>query len=59
MLVMLQIVAPLLAFAFSLVTLNYLGRARKIQWLLAAKYEQKPSKGLLLILHQRLFVMVT
>lgn len=53
MLVMLQIVAPLLAFAFSSVTLNYLGRARKRQWLLALV--QKPSKGLLLILHQRLF----
>lgn len=53
MLVMLQIVAPLLAFAFSSVTLNYLGRARKRQWLLALV--QKPSKGLLLILHQRFF----
>lgn len=51
--VMLQIVAPLLAFAFSSVTLNYLGRARKRLWLLALV--QKPSKGLLLILHLRLF----
>lgn len=45
--------APLLAFAFSSVTLNEIGRARKRQWLLALV--QKPSKGLLLILHQRLF----
>lgn len=51
MLVMLQIVAPLLAFAFSSVTLNYLGRARKRQLALV----QKQSKGLLLILHQRFF----
>jgi len=53
MLVMLQIVALLLAFAFSLVTLNYLERARKRQWLLALV--QKPSTGLLLRLHKRFF----
>lgn len=53
MLVMLQIVALLLAFALSLVTLNYEVRARKRQCLLADV--QKPSTGLKLILHQRLF----
>lgn len=53
MLVMLQIVALLLAFALSLVTLNYEVRARKRQCLLADV--QKPSTGLKLILHQRWF----
>lgn len=41
MLVMLQIVAPLLAFAFSSVTLNYLGRARKREARSSAEAEER------------------